>query len=147
MSYIDEILQKRGISTSAYDRPWKELKSPEHWLTKDEAIMLLKIWKQEYILNHNLYYIAVSKIRNYGYSSGFKHSYLNTLIDILIDRIQNSDHDPITTVAEFNYMMDDVLAMSDNDHRLTHRFAGFMERASYEVLLYLKEKEKELNEK
>ena len=146
MSEIDEALQKKGISTAAYNKPWKELNGPERWLTKDEAIDLLNIWRRDYILHHNLYYVAVSKIRNYGYSSGFMHAYKECMIDILIDRIRKSDHDPITTVAEFNYEMDDVLAVSDNDHRLTHRFAGFMERSSYEVLLYLKDKEKELNQ-
>lgn len=147
MSSIDETLQERGISTSRYGLPTEKLKLPEHWLTKEEAVLLLNIWKEEYIQKHNLYYMPISRIRDYGYSSGFKYAYLCEMIDMLVVRICHSKHDPITTVAEFNYEMDDVLAVSDDDHRITHRFAGFMERSSYEVLLYLKEKEKELNKK
>ena len=118
---------------------------PERWMTKDEAIVWLNVWRETSIPKYNL--VFSTSFRSFYISSGVKNVYLNGLIDELISRVRESDHDPITTVAEYNYEMDNILAMSDIGHTITHRFAGFMERASYDVLLFLKEKEKEMNQK
>lgn len=143
---LDRYLRQQGISTRPMDFPWQKMDDNERWLTKDEAIRLINEWREEAIPTKNLYYARI-KCSLVQFSSGVRNAYLNTMLDYLIERIKKSDHDPITVVATYNYEMDDVLAMSDADHRVTHRFAGFMERSSYDLLLYLKDKEKELNEK
>ena len=141
---IDDLLRKRGITTPP-DVEWFKLKGPKRWITKEEAIVALNVWRETCVPKYNLYYPPAFN-HHYTISSGVKNVYLNGLIDDLIERIEISFHDPITVVAEYNYEMDNILTMSDNSHHVTHQFAGFMERASYEILLYLKEKEKELNE-
>ena len=76
MSSIDETLQERGISTSRYGLPTEKLKLPEHWLTKEEAVLLLNIWKEEYIQKHNLYYMPISRIRDYFF---FRYNVISLL--------------------------------------------------------------------
>lgn len=143
---FDRYLRQQGITTRPADFPWQKMDDAERWLTKDEAIELINIWRHEAIPTKNLYYATIqcSKIH---LSSGVRNAYLNVMLDLLIERIRKSDHDPITVVATYNYDMDNILAMSDMEHQITHRFAGFMERSSYDLLLYLKDKEKELNQK
>jgi len=59
----------------------------------------------------------------------------------LIRRIENGKEDPITEVAMYYYDMDEILATSDDDHYITHRFAGYMEEAAHAVLNYLQKKD------
>ena len=143
---IDKVLRERGITTRPVNYPWKLMDDAEKWMTRGEAIAWLNEWRKECIPRFNLTFVPVSKLSR-GYSSGWKNVYLNGLIDQLIERIRKSHHDPVTVVAEYNWEMDGILTMSDLSHKVTHQFAGFMERASYEVLLFLKEKEKEMNRK
>lgn len=143
---LDGYLRDQGITTRPMDFPWQQMDDNERWLTKDEAIELINIWRNEAIPSKNLYYPRI-KCSLIHFSSGVQNIYLNAMLDYLIEQIRESSHDPITVVATYNYDMDDILAMSDASHRVTHRFAGFMERSSYDLLLYLKDKEKELNQK
>jgi len=135
---IDSLLWKRGITTMGIPEKVRN----ERWLTRDEAIVLLKVWRDQNVPKHNLYFPAIVKKI---IASGTENVYLTGMINELIERIRESNDDPITTVADYYYEMDEVLATSDEDHFITHRFAGYMERASYDVLLFLKEKEKEMN--
>lgn len=132
---IDDILWKRGISSCP---PVKE----ERWLTREEAVALINEWKKENIPKYNLHFSTMNKSR---ITSGVENVYLTVMTNELIERIRNSDDDPITTVAEYTHFMDNILAVSDIDHTITHQFTSYMGSASYDVLLYLKETEKEMN--
>lgn len=143
-SVTDDILRQQGITTRPSNFPWNKMDGPVHWLTKDEAIMFINEWRKEAVPQNNLYFSRILP-NKFHLSSGFKNVYANAMLDLLIERIKKSDHDPITVVAQYNYEMDDILAVSDMDHHVTHYFASFMERESYDLLLYLKDKEKELN--
>lgn len=135
---IDSLLWKRGISTMNVPEKIRN----ERWMTREEAIAWLKVWREQNIPKHNLYFPILIKQK---ISSGVDNVYLTGMIEELIERIRESDDDPVTTVANYYYEMDEVLATSADDHFITHRFAGYMERASYDVLLFLKDKEKEMN--
>ena len=112
-------------------------------LNKDEAVTWLMTWRKE---NIPLYHLDFSEKMKYCITSGLEFIYLNQLVDILIDRIRQSPFDPITEVANYYYEMDDVLAMSDDGHYITHRYASYMENAAHDILNYLTRKEKEMNE-
>ena len=143
---IDRLLRKRGVTCYSKDLNWKNMDGPEKIMTKEEALAWLSVWRSENIPKYNLYFPPVAYMKR-GICSGMKNIYLNGLVDELAERIRMGRYDPVTTVADYNYEMDNLLAMSDNNHHVTHRFVGFMERASYEILLFLKEKEKEMNRK
>lgn len=112
-------------------------------LNKDEAVTWLMAWRNE---NVPVYNLDFSEKMKYCITSGLEFIYLNQLVDILIDRIRQSPFDPITEVANYYYEMDDVLAMSDDGHYITHRYASYMENAAHDILNYLTRKEKEMNE-
>ena len=131
---IEQLLRKQGITTT----PIKE----ERWLTRDEAITCLKIWSAQNIPRHNLYYSLMSKTE---ITSGVENAYLTGMIGQLIELIRESDEDPVSVVAGYYSDMDEILSTSDDDHFITHRVAGYLENAAHDVLLFLKEIEKEMN--
>ena len=131
---IEQLLRKRGIMTT----PVKE----ERWLTRDEAIVCLRIWSAQNIPRHNLYYSMMSKTE---ITSGVENAYLTGMIGQLIELIRESDEDPVSVVAGYYSDMDEILSTSDDDHFITHRVAGYLENAAHDVLLFLKEIEKEMN--
>ena len=135
---IDSLLWKRGVATTSVPEKVRN----ERWLTREEAIAWLKIWRDQNMPKHNLYFPAIVRKT---IASGTENVYLTGMINELIEQIRESNDDPVTTVANYYYEMDEVLATSDDDHFITHRFAGYLERASYDALLFLKEKEKEMN--
>ena len=131
---IEQLLRKQGITTT----PIKE----ERWLTRDEAITCLKIWSVQNIPRHNLYYSLMSKTE---ITSGVENAYLTGMIGQLIELIRESDEDPVSVVAGYYSDMDEILSTSDDNHFITHRVAGYLENAAHDVLLFLKEIEKEMN--
>lgn len=143
---IEQLLRKRGITTSHI--PSEKFRDPsvtdEKWLSRDEAITCLRIWAAQNIPRHNLYFSMMSKTE---ITSGVEHVYLTGMIGQLIELIRESDEDPVSVVAGYYQEMDDVLSTSDDDHFITHRVAGYLENASHDVLLFLKEIEKEMNRK
>lgn len=112
-------------------------------LTKDEAIVWILAWAETSIPKYNRDY--QSSMRNH-ITSGVAASWMQGLVDELIDRIRNGTEDPITEVAMYYYEMGDIIERSDDDHVITHRFAGFMEEWSHCILSYLKKKEQEMYE-
>ena len=131
----DDILYRRGITTHP------EAKEEPPWLTRDEAVCWLMAWRDHYIPQYNLDFGPRMKRT---ITSGLENVYLNGLIDELIERVRNGTEDPITEVAMYYYEMDEVLALSDDDHLITHRFASYMENAAHAVLSYLQKKEREM---
>lgn len=131
----DDVLYAKGIITTGAgtDKP--------RWLTREEAVVWLMAWKDQYVPKYNLDFGPGIKRR---ITSGLEHVYLTGLIDELIERVREGKEDPITEVAMYYYDMDEILATSDDDHYITHRFAGFMENAAHDVLGYLQKKEKEM---
>lgn len=115
----------------------------DRFLTKKEAVALLFAWREANSPKYNLDY-------RFGYSryitSGVEHSFIEELLSTLIERIRNSNQDPITEVASYYYEMDEVLATSDDDHFITHNFASFMENKAHDIMNYLRKCEKEINE-
>ena len=81
MDEIDAVLRKRGI-TCPPDLPWEQLDAGERWLTKEEALAWLWVWKEEYIPKHNLYFPPASRLSTV-YTSGVRYVYLNGLVDEL----------------------------------------------------------------
>ena len=124
---IDAVLWKRGIVTTGISSKFKN----EKWMTREEAVVWLRVWKDQNVPKHNLYFSVMNPKR---ITSGTENVYLTGMINELIELVRESNDDPITTVANYYYEMDEVLAMSDDDHFITHRVAGFLERASYDVL-------------
>ena len=143
MRNVDDVLLRRGVITRPVGFDYRNMKE-EKWMTRDEAVTWLTVWREQNVPKHNLYFPITIKR---SITSGVENVYLNGMIDELIERVRESNEDPITAVAEYYYEMDEILATSDDDHYITHRFAGYMERASYDVLIFLKEKEKEMNRK
>lgn len=137
---IDQILYERGI-TCGHFWPISGKVIPRE-LTKEEGLMYLKVWGELNIPKYNLHYPMMAKL---SITSGVENVYLTGMIRELYKRIVKSDEDPVTVVAEYNHEMDEVLALSDNDHIITHHFAGYLERSSYDLLQYLKDKEREVN--
>ena len=118
------------------------LEQGESWyMTKQEAVVWLMAWADDYIPEYNLDFGPAMKHR---ITSGMTNVWLHGLINELIHRILAGMEDPITEVAMYYYEMDEILALSDDDHLITHRFAGFMEEWAHCVLSYLKKKEKEM---
>ena len=119
--------------------------SPERdeprYMTKEEAVVWLMAWADDYIPKYNLDFGPSMKHR---ITSGLEHVWLHGLVDELIDRVRNGNEDPTTEVAMYYYEMDEILALSDDSHLITHRFAGFMEEWAHCILSYLKKKEKEM---
>lgn len=111
------------------------------WMTNAEGVIWLKAWKRERVPKYNLYFPRRT-LKN-GISSGIEAVWQNCLIDELIERVRNSEFDPVTEVAMYYYEMDEVLAMSDDDHFITHRFAGYMSEQAHAILSYLQKIEKE----
>lgn len=118
---------------SAQDEP--------RYMTREEAVVWLMAWAEHYIPKYNLDFSPAMKQR---ITSGVSYVWLHGLINELIDRVRNGTEDPITEVAMFYYEMDEVLALSDDNHLVTHRFAGFMEEWAHCILSYMKKKEKEM---
>ena len=115
---------------------------PNRLMTPQEAVVWLMAWRKE---NVPLYHLDFSDNMKRCITSGLEFVYLNYLVDTLIKRIRESYTDPITEVANYYYEMDDVLAMSDDGHYITHRYASYMENAAHDILSYLSKKEKEMN--
>lgn len=68
--------------------------------------------------------------------------FLEGLVNEIIKQIDETPSvDPLTIVGNLHYMFDEVLAESDDDHFLTHRFAAYNERAANDIYWYLKKKE------
>lgn len=130
----DTVLYRRGVTTT----PPKE---EERWLTREEAVVWLLAWRDEFVPKYNLDF---SPRMNRAITSGLEAVYMNGLIDELIERVRNGTEDPITEVAMYYYEMDEILATSDDDHYITHRFASFMEDKAHSVLTYLQKKEREM---
>ena len=137
---IDQILHERGIMTRRY--AYNEGKVIPRELTQREGLIYLKVWGELNIPKYNLHYPMMTK---WSITSGVENAYLTGMVRELSRRILKSNEDPVTVVAEYNHEMDEVLALSSDDHTITHYFAGFLERSSYDLLLYLKDKEKEVN--
>lgn len=131
----EALLYRNGISTASVDL--------RQWLTREEAVVWLTAWLDMTAPKYNLDFSFAIKRR---ITSGLENVYLTGMVDELIERIRNSNDDPITVVANFYYEMDDILAMSDDDHFITHRFASFMENAAHDALFFLQKKEKEMYE-
>ena len=112
-------------------------------LTKEEAVALLIVWRDQNIPKYNLDFSPAIKRH---ITSGLENVYLNGLWGILMDQIRDSPYDPITVVANYYYEMDDILAMSDDDHFVTHRFASVMENAAHDIMSFLMEQERSLNQ-
>lgn len=110
-------------------------------MTKEEGVACLRAWKNHYVPKFNLDFGPGIKRR---ITSGLENVYLTALIEDLIERIRNSEFDPITEVAMYYYEMDEILALSDDDHFVTHRFAGFMEESAHDILNFLQKIEAEL---
>ena len=110
-------------------------------MTKEEAVVCLLAWKDRYVPKHNLDFGPEMKR---GITSGLENVYLNGLIEDLIERIRNSEFDPITEVAMHYYELDELLATSDDDHFITHRFVGYMEDSTHAILSYLQKIEREI---
>lgn len=141
---IEQLLRKQGITTShlSPDKFRKPTVKEERWLTRDEAVTCLKIWASQNIPRHNLYYSLMSKTE---ITSGVENAYLTGMIGQLIELIRESDEDPVSVVAGYYSDMDEILSTSDDNHFITHRVAGYLENAAHDVLLFLKEIEKEMN--
>ena len=140
---VDQTLKENGIIIRGISPfPSSKQKKPQRWMTKEEALFYLRVWEETNVPKHNLNYPTMTR---FAVTSGVENSYLTTMIRDLARLVIKSDLDPITVVAQYNQDMEEVIAMSDNNHFITHYVAGFLDRWSYEVLLYLKEKEKELN--
>lgn len=121
----------------------KDMGCMDRLLTVREAVLLLNEWRRLNIPRYNLdFSIGFSR----ALTSGHEYVFLNYLVDYLIKRIEKGHDDPITEVANYYYELDEVLAMSDDDHYITHRFASYMENATHDIMNYLHKKEKELNE-
>ena len=136
---IDQILHERGIMTRRYAFNGGKVIPRE--LTKTEALTYLKVWSEMNIPKYNLHYPMKTK---WSITSGVENVYLTEMIHELSILILKSNEDPVSVVAEYQHEMDEVLALSDNRHTITHYFAGYLERASYDLLLYLKDKEREV---
>lgn len=142
MRKIDDVLLRRGVITRSPFHDWNGTKE-ERWMTPTEAVCWLFVWRAQNVPKFGLYFPVLAKR---FITSGVEAVYQNGMINQLIYLIQHSDEDPITVVARYHAEMDEILSTCDDDHFITHRFAGYMERASFEVLQYLKSKEKEMNE-
>ena len=134
---VDDILRERGIITTPKEDDYV-------WMTREEAIAYMRAWKDFFIPKYNLDFSYRIKTR---LTSGSEYVYATGMINDLIERVRESNYDPITTVAMYYYEMEEVLATSDDSHFITHRIAGYLENASYSVLSYLQKKEKEMNQK
>lgn len=110
-------------------------------MTREQAVVWLMAWREQYIPKYNLDFS--DNIKRYV-TTGVASVWMNALVDDLIDRVQNGTEDPITEVAMYYYDMDEVLALSDDSHLVTHRFAGFMEEWAHTILSYLQKKEREM---
>jgi len=141
---IEQLLRKRGIVTNHI--PSAQFRPPSvtdgKWLSREDAVRCLKIWAEHNIPRHNLYYSVMSKTE---ITSGVEHAYLTGMIEQLIELVRESDEDPVSVVYGYYQEMDDLLSTSDDDHFITHRVAGYLENAAHDVLLFLKEIEKEMN--
>ena len=138
MRDIDAILYRNGVAVMTDKK-----NEPEKWLTKEQAIAWLAVWRDCRVPKYNLDFSIRTKR---GISSGTESAYISHLLNTLIERIRESNDDPLTVVGRFWYAMDEILATSDDDHYITHQFAGFMENETHRILNFLQRKEKEMNE-
>lgn len=111
-------------------------------MTRDEGILLLEVWREFYVPKHGLDF----SIRSLRYiTSGTEYVYLNGLVDELEDRIRDdSEFDPVTEIGMYIEEMEEVLALSDNHHFITHRYCSFMQSAAHDILWFLIRKEKNM---
>lgn len=106
-------------------------------MTQDQAITYLREYRRfcGHVFNESALYRSMR----------IKHRdlcYRRYLVSELIQRINDSDDDPIRTVEDVIAELDFVLGESDDDHFVTHRFAAAMEYEAHYILRYLRAKEK-----
>lgn len=71
-------------------------------------------------------------------------SYEEILIDDLIQRIRDSNMDPMDVIRAFYYEMSDVIAKSER--RLTWAFASTLENCIGDILRYIRKERNEEND-
>ena len=118
-----------------------ERRPTDRWLSKDEANALLQVWRDENIPVTNLDF---SLKCTHKITTGVENVILNLMCDKLYNRINTSAYDPITEVAGYYYEMEEILATSDDDHIITHRYASYLENAAHDLLGFFIKKEKEI---
>ena len=104
-------------------------------MTREEAISYLRRYRRNevYKPSKNLF----GWRRNYYFDEAV---YTRFLILELIDRINSSTKDPIETIRDFYYWMDDMMCGSEQNR--TWAFSSCMENASRDIIRYLRAKEK-----
>ena len=145
MPEVEEELLRNGIITRPRNFSYEYLPE-ERWMKREEAIAWIRVWIEMSSPRFNLQY-PTSFRGGTSVTSGVERIYLNAMAEELADRIRHGKRDAVTEVAEYNLEMDDVWRHCDRQHFVTFRFVGFMERASKELLSFLKQKEKEMNQK
>lgn len=121
-------------------------------MTREEGVMWLKAWREIYIPKAMEKYRSLEPKKNgqldfspkclHKITSGVEYVWLNGLVDDLIRRVEEGEWDPVTEVAMYYTDMDAVLAISPDNHFITHRFAGFMAENAHDILWFLMRKEK-----
>ena len=134
---INEAMYRYGITTTP--------PRIDKWLTREEAVAWVKVWGEQNIPKHNLRF--PNSFLDHTITSAIENVYLTGLVNELIERIRTGNDDPVTEVAKYYYEMDEILINSDDSQFTVHFFASYMESAAYDVLIFLKDKEKELNRK
>lgn len=121
-------------------------------MTRSEGVMWLKVWREIYIPQAMKKYRLLEPKMNgrldFGprcidhITSGVEYTWLNGLVDELIERIDDGEWDPVTEVAMYFEEMDAILATSGPKQFVVHRFAGFMAENAHDILWFLMKKEK-----
>lgn len=110
-------------------------------MTKKEAIVWLSVYREYEVPKHNLDWRIPADPSII--TSGKEYIFSNSLIDTLIEEVNNSKYDPITTIATLYYYWDEILEKSDISHKTTHAYASWMEEATHDIYWYLKKREDE----
>ena len=124
------------------------------WLTRNEGLMWIRAWREIYIPKRIRDWAPwKGKKLDFGpksrktVTSGVAWVWMNGLADELEERIAKGADDPVSEVAAYLDEMDEVLALSDESHYVTHRYAAFMWDAAHDALWYLMRKEQTRNER
>lgn len=107
-------------------------------MTKDQAVAYLRDYRK--FCGHVFNESALWNQLRVNYRN---LCYRRYLISVLIQRIKDSDYDPIYTVQHTVWELDNILGESDEDHFITHKFAAVMESEACFILRYLKAMEGE----
>ena len=107
-------------------------------MDKEEAIATLKSWEEDYLDEHPINPASITKS---GIRKCFERWWTSSLVEELCRRIEVSICDPVQEIANYYYWIDNILADSDEDHDVTHRFAGFMSMQSHSILTFFRELE------